>query len=169
MQRPRLKNSVLHKAGRKSGALPGIYILTLIGFVGVAGMLIYAGQKFNVESVAIQKQTKAISEQQVLSERLKTLATEHWFPMADATYLDERLSETTQQMKAVIGQLEMLAESPELADFYSGDMKFYAEQMSTSWATTQYELHHISEVRTAFELQRAVLDPGDVIGVLRFL
>ncbi len=154
MQSPKLEKSARRRAGLTSGALPWLYVLTLVGFVVVGSMLIYAGQKFNVESVAIQKQTKAISEQQVLSERLKTLATEHWFPGADTNYLEDRLSETTQQMKAVLGRLEMLSESPELADFYSGDMKFYVEQMITSWATTQYELHHISGVRAAHELQR---------------
>lgn len=154
MQSPTLKKSARRRADRKSGALPWIYVLTLIGFVVVAGMLFYAGRKFDAESVAIQEQTKAINKQQVLSEQLKTLATEHWFPAADAEHLEDRLRETTQQMKAVLGRLEMLSESPELADFYSGDMKFYVEQITTSWATAQYELRHISGVRTAPELQR---------------
>ncbi|MCH8053014.1 MAG: PAS domain-containing protein [Planctomycetes bacterium] len=157
MQSPTLKKSARHRGGLTSGALPWLYVSTLVGFVVVASMLIYAGRKFNAESVAIQTQTKAISEQQVLSERLKTLATEHWFPGADMIDLKDRQSEATQQMKAVLARLEMLSESPELADFYSGDMKFYVEQMITSWGTAQYELRHISKVRIrrgGRELQR---------------
>ena len=157
MQSPTLKKSARHRGGLTSGALPWLYVSTLVGFVVVASMLIYAGQKFNAESVAIHTQTKAISEQQVLSERLKTLATEHWFPGADMIDLKDRQSEATQQMKAVLARLEMLSESPELADFYSGDMKFYVEQMITSWGTAQYELRHISKVhihRGGRELQR---------------
>ena len=157
MQSPTLKKSARHRAGLTSGALPWLYVSTLVGFVVVASMLIYAGRKFNAESVAIQTQTKAISEQQVLSERLKALATEHWFPGADMIDLEDRQSATTQRMKAVLARLEMLSESPELADFYSGDMKFYVEQMITSWGTAQYELRHISKVRIrrgGRELQR---------------
>ena len=154
MQRSKFKKPVRRPAGPPSGALPWFYVLTLIGFVFVAGTLIYAGQKFNTESVAIHRQTKAISRHQVLSEQLKTLATEHWFPGSDEDYLEDRLREKIQQMKVVLARLEMLSESPELADFYTGDMRFYVEQMITSWTTTQYELNHISGVRTVGELRR---------------
>jgi PAS domain S-box-containing protein len=126
----------------------------LIGFVVVAGTLICAGQKYDAESLAFQEQNKTISEQQLLSERLMTLATEHWIPGADANRLEHRLTEATRQMKAVLGRLGTLSESPELADFYSGDLKFYIEQMTASWAAAQYELRQISGVPTALELQR---------------
>ena len=61
MQSPTLKKSARHRGGLTSGALPWLYVSTLVGFVVVASMLIYAGRKFNAESVAIQTQTKAIS------------------------------------------------------------------------------------------------------------
>ena len=69
-----MKSPVIDKSDRKHRqgrveALPWVYLLTLAGFAAVATVLISAGRKFNVESVAIQKQIKTLSEQQILSER----------------------------------------------------------------------------------------------------
>ena len=69
-----MKSPLIDKSDRKRRkgrfeALPWVYLLTLAGFAVVATGLISAGRKFNVESVAIQKQIKTLSEQQILSER----------------------------------------------------------------------------------------------------
>ena len=137
----------------RSAALPWVYLLTIMAFAAVGSGLIHAGRTFNVESVAIQKQFKALSEQQVLSMKLKAIVTEHWFPGASRLFLEDQLQDSIERMQVVMGRLELLSESSELADFYAGDMKPYLQSLGTSWTAARSDLEQIPESASARELQ----------------
>ena len=64
---PRRPRSGSGRLRRRFEPAARVYLLTLAAFVVVAGSLIHAGQRFNRESVAIQKQVKTLGEQQILS------------------------------------------------------------------------------------------------------
>lgn len=145
-------NPLRGSTAARSTALPVVYLLTLAAFVVVAGSLISAGQRFNRESVVIQKQVKTLGEQQLLSERLKTIVAGYGGARANRAYLNDELREAIAQMKAVIGRLEMFSESPELAALYSDDIKFYLDELRQSWSNTQIELARLDDELLPSEL-----------------